>query len=118
MDVDLLRQYLEFYQDLGITTLYRRPSEPGSQAVIVENNVGQDAILRADCQSAPVRAEAGGTAQCHSFFHLRRGPHGEALVYVCFDVALRLGNLRRCPQISRGLERRLLRSGSLQQATR
>ena len=26
MDTDLLRQYLEFYQDLGIKTLYRRPA--------------------------------------------------------------------------------------------
>src|ERR1017187_2037914 len=27
MDAELLRQYLEFYQDLGIKTLYRRPVE-------------------------------------------------------------------------------------------
>ena len=27
MDADQLRQYLEFYQDLGIKTLYRRPAE-------------------------------------------------------------------------------------------
>ena len=25
MDAELLRQYLEFYQDLGIKTLYRQP---------------------------------------------------------------------------------------------
>src|ERR1035437_9910502 len=27
MDAELLRQYLEFYQDLGIKTLYRQPAE-------------------------------------------------------------------------------------------
>jgi hypothetical protein len=26
MDAELLRQYLEFYQDLGIKTLYRQPA--------------------------------------------------------------------------------------------
>jgi DNA polymerase len=30
MDADLLRRYLEFYQDLGIKTLYRQPSAPRS----------------------------------------------------------------------------------------
>jgi uracil-DNA glycosylase family 4 len=28
MDTDLLRKYLEYYQDLGIKTLYKRPSAP------------------------------------------------------------------------------------------
>src|SRR5947208_5906779 len=79
MDVDLLRQYLEFYQDLGITTLYHRPSAPGSQAVIVENKVGQDDILRADCQSAP--APPGND---------RRS--GETL----FNIVEDLGDCRRC----------------------
>ena len=32
MDTDLLRQYLEFYQDLGIKTLYRRPAAAGAAA--------------------------------------------------------------------------------------
>jgi uracil-DNA glycosylase family 4 len=37
MDADLLRRYLEFYQDLGIATLYRRqpvtPAQPAKPAV-------------------------------------------------------------------------------------
>ena len=34
MDAELLRQYLEFYQDLGIKTLYRQPAPVvGGQAV-------------------------------------------------------------------------------------
>jgi uracil-DNA glycosylase family 4 len=40
MDADLLRQYLEFYQDLGIATLFRRqpitPAEPVKAEPLVE----------------------------------------------------------------------------------
>src|ERR1039457_2783127 len=58
------------------------------------------------------------TIQCHSFFHLRVGIAFRTSLFQVWARALRLGNLAPCPQISRGLERRRLRSGSLQQATR
>ena len=32
MDAEILRQYLEFYQDLGIKTLYRQPVQQVGQA--------------------------------------------------------------------------------------
>jgi hypothetical protein len=61
----------------------------------------------------------GGLAtQCHSFFRLRVGIAFRTSLFQFWARALRLGNLAPCPQIARGLERRRLRFGSLQQATR
>jgi hypothetical protein len=43
MDADLLRRYLEFYQDLGIKTLYRRAeahAEAGGTACPTTENEG------------------------------------------------------------------------------
>jgi uracil-DNA glycosylase len=34
MNTDLLRQYLEFYQDLGVTSLYRRPAPQASASTL------------------------------------------------------------------------------------
>jgi len=33
MDADVIRQYLEFYQDLGIKTLYRQPAGLADESV-------------------------------------------------------------------------------------
>lgn len=43
MNRDQLRQYLEFYQDLGITTLYRAPAGPSTCATAL---AGSDALLQ------------------------------------------------------------------------
>src|ERR1035437_3431551 len=62
--------------------------------------------------------ESDITTQCHSFFRLRVGIAFRTSLFQFWARALRLGNLAPCPQIARGLERRRLRFGSLQQATR
>jgi uracil-DNA glycosylase family 4 len=72
MDTDLLRKYLEFYQDLGIKTLYKRPKtaeacpaeeEPpgfsaGQQAVPEERQTGKDV---SPTPELPALAPAGDT---------------------------------------------------------
>src|ERR1035437_5962890 len=69
-------------------------------------------------RSAIEERDRGAPRQCHSFFRLRVGIAFRTSLFQFWARALRLGNLAPCPQIARGLERRRLRFGSLQQATR
>ena len=76
MDVELLRRYLEFYQDLGFRDLYRRSDAPVGQAL---PPVGQ--------ALPPTTGSAGdlvaGTAPA---------PPGESLLEILQDI----GDCRRC----------------------
>jgi uracil-DNA glycosylase family 4 len=56
MDTELLRKYLEFYQDLGIKTLYKRPMTPEAEAP-VQQAVAVDASDFPD--PAPAASETG-----------------------------------------------------------
>ena len=44
MDADQLRQYLEFYQDLGVKTLYRRGPRAGASAAHASQNQAADVV--------------------------------------------------------------------------
>src|SRR5947209_7967777 len=46
MDADLLRRYLEFYRDLGITTLYRREPEPANLAAVPGGPAGMQVVVQ------------------------------------------------------------------------
>jgi uracil-DNA glycosylase len=67
MDADQLRQYLEFYRDLGIRTLYRQPA-PAAEAT---NR--QDSAQNAQTVAAPL-------------------PPGETLLQILTDI----GDCKRC----------------------
>src|SRR5947199_7744879 len=74
MDADLLRRYLEFYQDLGITTLYQRdrPARAESTGPVAQT---------------PPRNEAPAIALPPM------APPGDTLLKILED----LGDCRRCP---------------------
>ena len=85
MDTDLLRKYLEFYQDLGIKTLYKRaaatdlcPAEVG-QALPPANVAGP--VPPSDPATHPVPVELPALA-----------PPGETLFQILADI----GDCRRC----------------------
>lgn len=68
MDAELLRRYLEFYQDLGIETLYRRPKT----------------VVAAPAAEEPVKAPASELPAL--------APAGESLFQILTDI----GDCRRC----------------------
>lgn len=73
MDTNLLRQYLEFYRDLGITTLYRRPTADQETKGTVEESPA--------VASPPVPRELPALA-----------PAGDTLFQILNDI----GECRRC----------------------
>jgi DNA polymerase len=84
MDTDLLRKYLEFYQDLGFKTLYKRPGVRDSQSVQhEEDRLGSaDGVESGQAKSCPANAlELPPLA-----------PSGDTL----FQILTDLGDCRRC----------------------
>ncbi|HTX40078.1 MAG TPA: uracil-DNA glycosylase [Bryobacteraceae bacterium] len=80
MDTERLRQYLEYYRDLGIQTLYRQPSAPGVAAAASEAGPAEQAErLAAPAAAAP--AELPPLA-----------PPGETLAQIREDI----GDCHRC----------------------
>lgn len=76
MDVELLRRYLEFYQDLGFRDLYRRSDAPVGQAL---PHVGQ--------ALPPTTGSAGDLVAGAA-----PAPPGESLLQILQDI----GDCRRC----------------------
>jgi len=76
MDANLLRRYLEFYQDLGIKTLYRPSAGEGACATTSEQQSGTDALV---CQPAPDALPA-------------LAPAGDTLIAIQNDI----GDCKRC----------------------
>ena len=76
MDAELLRRYLEFYQDLGFRDLYRRSEAPGGQAL---PPVGE-ALPPATGSAGDLVAGAAPA------------PPGESLLQILQDI----GDCRRC----------------------
>jgi uracil-DNA glycosylase len=60
MDAELLRRYLEFYQDLGVRDLYRRPTAgPASRpAAAPEDNVPAEILSPAEIASPPAPGDS------------------------------------------------------------
>ena len=84
MDTDQLRQYLEFYRDLGVKTLYRKAAPAG---VAVET--GKSPTGGSDPEGTPdqgVRPTATPTATPNP------APGGEGLLQILQDI----GDCRRC----------------------
>lgn len=77
MDTDLLRKYLEFYQDLGITTLYKRP-EVGQ--ALPPANV-------AEPEEPPAPSSRPATVELPAL-----APAGDTLFQILTDI----GDCRRC----------------------
>ncbi|HLK65474.1 MAG TPA: uracil-DNA glycosylase [Bryobacteraceae bacterium] len=91
MDSDQLRKYLEFYQDLGIKTLYRRPASPETLAVAetqqvarpVENPVRTPAVPKESAVKPPAPAPVSLPSIA---------PEGDSLFQILTDI----GDCRRC----------------------
>jgi uracil-DNA glycosylase family 4 len=81
MDTDLLRKYLEFYQDLGIKTLYQRPTQPDVGQALPPASVAGQAEPPPDSPARPVPVELPPLA-----------PAGETLFQILADI----GDCRRC----------------------
>lgn len=79
MNRDQLRQYLEFYQDIGFTVLYRGTGIPESS--IAESSVPETAILENSVTKVPVMREQTETVVS-----------GEALLRIIEDI----GECKRC----------------------
>lgn len=78
MDAEQLRRYLEFYQDLGIKTLYKRPVEPARGAAPV---AAPSELQAARPSAAPVPVALPPLA-----------PEGETLL----DILQDMGDCHRC----------------------
>src|SRR5262252_3963740 len=76
MDADELRRYLEFYQDLGVRTLYTVPAPPTSVAVAV-----------APVAAAPVPTPVAVNIELPSL-----APAGDTLLKIIEDI----GDCKRC----------------------
>ena len=82
MDADLLKRYLEFYQDLGITTLYKRES---ARERIPETPL---TAVRGSADSAVPVAQPSESGPYHEFL----APSGESLLNILEDI----GDCHRC----------------------
>jgi uracil-DNA glycosylase family 4 len=82
MDTDLLRQYLEFYQDLGIKTLYKRPAAPVGQALPPANQAEPPAP-----ETKQTGTDARPTLELPAL-----APAGDTLLQILTDI----GDCRRC----------------------
>ncbi len=91
MDTDLLRKYLEFYQDLGIKTLYKRPPSQATPAVEAET-----VIPAAPALEAPAAVMAGPAVQEAPAVMVPElppmAPAGDSLFQILQDI----GDCRRC----------------------
>src|SRR6185503_8384844 len=79
MDADELRQQLEFYRDLGVTTLYRRPAAAPTPE-----------LQAADSTPLPATAPAAAAAPALVLPTLE--PDGDTLARISADI----GDCRRC----------------------
>ena len=93
MNADQLRQYLEFYQDLGIKTLYRRPgSEPAPPVVATAAPAvtASEPVIETPRVAAPVEPPAIQPTPVMELPPL--APPGETLLHILQD----LGECTRC----------------------
>ena len=90
MDADTLRQYLEFYQDIGIKTLYRRPAAAPAQPGAVQTRPAEES------PSVPfrgaLRARLGEEAPMESRQLPDLAPAGDTLLRILNDI----GDCTRC----------------------
>ncbi len=86
MDAEQIRRYLEYYQDLGISTLYRRTASAALEAAPAET-MPSKAEQRVD---APEPAAAPPETAAEPVLQI--APAGETLA----DIAAAIGDCRRC----------------------
>jgi DNA polymerase len=86
MDAEQIRRYLEYYQDLGISTLYRRTASGAVEAAPAET-MPPKTEQRAD---APEPAAAPPEAVAEQVLQI--APAGETLA----DIAAAIGDCKRC----------------------
>src|SRR5689334_12412169 len=77
MNSETLRRYLEFYQDLGLKTLYRQPMAP---------------VPQEPADSQPVAADSVSTSMKPAVPLLTLEPPGDTLQRILDDI----GDCRRC----------------------
>jgi len=87
MDTDLLRQYLEFYQDLGIKTLYRRPAARQAVSIQPEAPPERQAAASGSGPQAVLPVQPPATVELPPI-----APAGDTLLKILED----LGDCRRC----------------------
>lgn len=89
MDTDLLRKYLEFYQDLGIATLYKRPVAASAPALAMED-------ISSNPEPSPVKPAAEPPSvskpQPAPVELPAMAPAGESLFQILSDI----GDCTRC----------------------
>jgi len=88
MNADQLRQYLEFYQDLGIKDLYRRAGGAGRDAEGGTQEVSR--IVPEDAARSPVATTQDASPE--SLFPESQPPGGETLLQILTDI----GDCTRC----------------------
>jgi uracil-DNA glycosylase family 4 len=91
MDTDLLRQYLEFYQDLGFKTLYKRTPDPetGTAGTASPSAGILEPIQPESIQSAPPKRPITPAPPPLPAL----APAGDTLFQILSDI----GDCRRCP---------------------
>jgi uracil-DNA glycosylase family 4 len=90
MDNELLRKYLEFYQDLGIKTLYKRTAPPDAGAVPAISNEAADSAAPARVLSE-MPADSGVAIPAPVELPAL-APAGDTLFQIIADI----GDCRRC----------------------
>src|SRR5437762_865326 len=89
MDAETLRQYLEFYQDLGIKTLYRHDPPAASQSPVIEAAAAPVANV---APAAPVIAAPAPTPPDIAMELPPLAPKDDTLLKIMEDI----GDCRRC----------------------
>jgi DNA polymerase len=104
MDSETLRQYLEFYQDLGVKALYRRAPSANVSVQPIEASTGEMQVTQASAAasgskteqpSSPnlsVHPERGGSSTRSDLVLPSMTPPNETLLQILQD----LGDCRRC----------------------